>query len=238
MDSRKRTLRILGLLLFAIGILLGMALAGVMAWADLEAQFYGFENLTQKRLGSLRCPPILTTAETGEIAATVANPVEKTLQLMVHAAVSGPGPLREEKALVSLAPLEKRQLTWTVTSDDVDLGFFIFAKVYTYPAYQSPMREAACGILMLRLPLLSGTQVLLLTLAISLLCIVAGLWLWRADKPLVKYADALTTAMLFLSGTVLLAIVVSSQGWWLPGLLLLVLSLLTISVTLLFLVSD
>ena len=238
MDNRKRSLRILGLLLLAVGILLGVALAGAIAWADLEAEFYGFQTLTQNRLRGLACPPILTMAEAGTISAPVRNPVDQELQLIVRADFSARGPLRSERALVSLAAQETRRLTWTVTADDIDLHSFIFARVYTYPGYQSPMRQATCGILMLDLPLLGGTQVLALTVTASLACMVAGLWLWRSNRPLTRYAETLTSALTFLAGIVLLAIATSWLGWWLPGLVLVLLTILTVSVILVVVASQ
>ncbi len=106
MKSQKKIMRFLGILFFWIGILLGMALAGGAVWADIEATFYGFEEMGDKSL-SLRCPTFVTDAEPGQFASTFKNPNDKQMELMVRTDVSGHGGIRTERTTVTLAPARK-----------------------------------------------------------------------------------------------------------------------------------
>jgi len=126
MKIRKKTMRFVGILLFWVGILLGMALVGSAVWADIEATFYGFVKMGDKAL-NLRCPVFLTAAEPGEFASIFKNPNAKPMQLMVRTDVSGSREIRTARTTYTLAPGEKKQVRWPVTSEDVDLGFFILA---------------------------------------------------------------------------------------------------------------
>lgn len=229
MDKKAKIKRSAGMMLFSLGILLGMALAGGAAWADFEAVFYGFHKLADKPLPGLRCPVLMTFSETGTVAATFANPADRPIQLMVRTDVSGRARMRSERTTLALAPGETKQAHWIVTSDDIDLGFFIFVQVSSYPAYPLPFRGSTCGILVLNLPLLTGGQIFAFTLVTSLLGIVVGLSLWQAShRPLVGRSVTVMLAMRFLAMVVLLGMFAAFRGEWLFSGLLLVIAVLMV----------
>jgi hypothetical protein len=240
--SRTRTrqiIRFLSILLFSAGILLGLALAGSAAWADLEAKFYGFEKMGDQALSGLRCPVVMTASETGTVSVTLTDPTDKPLQLMARADISNPIQIRTERKTLSLAPGEKNQLSWAVTSDDVDLDFFIFVKVSTYPTAASPFRESTCGIVVVNLPSLTGNQVFAVTLAASLLSIAIGLVLWEvSSRPLQGRTLHITYAMRFLTVVILAQMLVSFRGWWVLGGIFLVVAVLVIVVTVSLVLSQ
>jgi hypothetical protein len=239
MDTRKRLSRSLGAVFYLIGILLALVLAGGAAWADFEAEYYGFDRMANKALRTLRCPVLMAASETGHISATFSNSTERSIQLMVRADFSNPGPPRSVRTTLPLAPGERKQLEWAVTSDNVDLGWFIFARVYTYPAYPYPFRQGTCGIIVINLAGLTGSQVFALMITASLLGILVGLGLWERSKgPSGGRRLGTTSAMRFLAVIVLLALLTSLMGWWGIAGLFVVVALLLLSVLAYFLLTE
>jgi len=228
MKTRRKTMRVLGILFFWVGVLLGMALAGSAVWADLEATFYGFVKMGDKPL-NLRCPTFVTAAEPGQFASTFKNPNAKQMELLVRTDVSGYGGIRTERTTVTMAPGGKQEARWPVTSEDVDLGFFVFAKVSSYPAYPLPFRESTCGMLFIKTTMLTGNQIFVLLVVVSLLSMAAGLVLWQvSNRPLMGKTVSATWAMRVLAAIVVIGVFVALQGWWVVGIITLVLMVLMI----------
>jgi hypothetical protein len=235
----KKISRPLSLLLFLPGILFGWLLMGVAAWGDIESVFYGFDTIGGKPLSSLKCPILMTAGETAKVSITIKNPTKKTVEPLLRADVSHHGVFRQERTRLPLDPGETRQFEWTVTQDDVSLGFFILFKAYTYAASSLPFREASCGILFLEQPGLTGSQILVILLAFMLLGIIAGLGLWQyGSQPMQGRSSNTAWAMRFLAGVVLAGVLTALMGWLLFNLLLLILSILLISVFIFFVVSP
>ena len=228
MKARKKITRLLGILLFWIGVLLGMALVGGTVWADIEATFYGFVEMGDKPL-ILRCPTFVTDAEPGQIGSVFRNPKNKKMDLMVRTDVSGHGGIRTERTTITLAPRGKEKVRWPVTAKDVDLGFFIFARVSSFPAYPLPFRESTCGMLFIRTTALTGNQIFVLAVVVSLLSMAGGLALWQAShQPLKGRASSATWAMRALAFIVVAGMLVAFQGWWAVGTITVVLMVLMI----------
>lgn len=237
MTTRKKTMRLLGILFFWTGVLLGMAIVVGAVWADLEAAFYGFVEMGDKPL-PLRYPTFVTDATPGQIGATFRNPNDKQMDLMIRTDVSGRGGIRTERTTITLAPRGKEKVRWPVTARDVDLGFFVFARVSSFPAYPLPFRESTCGMLFLRTTALSGNQIFVLAVAASLLSMAAGLALWRASHQQImgRLANA-TWAMRVMAIIVVVGMLVAFQGWWAAGIIAIVLMVLMI-VAMMFLAAP
>jgi len=230
-ETRRNLSRTLGAIVFFVGILLGMALAGSAAWADFEAQFYGFDHMGREPIRTLRCPVLMTASETGRISASFANGTQRPIQQMVRADFSNFGPARSVRATYSLAPGEKLRVDWAVTSADIDLRWFIFARVYAYPAYPYPFREATCGIVAINLPGITGGQLFAVMITACLLGILIGLGLWEKSRSPQRgrRLDA-AAAMKLLAVIVLLALLTSFRDWWMIAGLLVILALVLINV--------
>jgi hypothetical protein len=239
MNTRTQVYRGLGFALLWFGILLAMALASVGTLADLEAAFYGFPWWAEESLPGFRCPILMTRSETGTISVTLKNPTDRTIPFLAHADISTTGPTREVRTKVEVAPGEKKRVDWTVTSADVDLGFFIFANGWTNPAYPYPYRQSMCGILVLDVPGLTGQQIFALTLLVSLSSMVGGMCLWIAgNRPLKGRRRSAAAGMALLALVVLVALLASILGAWMAGIVLLALAVLMITVLLFYILTD
>lgn len=219
----------LSVLIFAIGILSGMSLSGIVVWGDLEASLFDASVRGDATLTTLRCPVMMTAHEIGTASATFENPLERPVTFTIRAHISQGYVtlMREINSKLSLAPGERQALEWTVTPDDAAYGRLILLRVRLSGKYPLPARDASCGILVVDVPYLSGKQITTIILVVSLLSMMVGAGLWvAANRPLRKRAREVIRAMGVLAGSVLLALVLGLLGNWLLAALILVISVL------------
>jgi hypothetical protein len=232
MKSKRKIVRFLGVLIFSVGVLLGLVLSGVAVWGDLEAHWFDAQlsQLRDASLKTMRCPVMITANETGTVSASFKNPLERPSMFMVRAHISQYLTLmREENTQLHIEPGERKSLEWTVTADDVLHGNLIFVKVLQFRKYPIPGRLGSCGILVVDLPYLTGTQLTVLTFVASLLCMAFGVGLWIvSNQPLRGRGREAVGAMGALAASVLVGIIVSLLGLWMVGLLIFVITLLVI----------
>lgn len=233
MTSRNRIFRRLGVILFAFGILLGMALIAVTIWTDLEASF--FDSVMGSRgdesLKTLRCPVLMTTSETGRISATFENTADKPIELRLRAHVTDGFVtlMREVNTTLPLEPGEKGKAEFTLSAEDRAYRWLILARVLQFRHYPLPARQAACGVLVLDVPFLTGNQLFALTIALTVLCLGGGIALWSvANWPLRRSALATARTMGALVVSLLIGFLVSLSGAFLIATLLFAINLLLI----------
>jgi len=220
-----------------IGIILGLLLFGGVTWANLEAAFYGFEDLGGGRLGTVECPSLMTTSDTGSVGATFNNPNNFPINFMVRADISSPI-IRTEESKLSLNAHQSTKVNWQVTSQDKDMRFFIFAQISNYPASKIPFRQGTCGILLLNIPQVSGKLVFTVLLIIILGGIISGVGIWELyGHPATGKVQDINWGMKTLGVIVVLGMLVSFQGAWLFGVILFAGSVLALGVIVGFLLA-
>ncbi len=231
MKKRKRLLATVGVLIFVVGVVLGLAFYGGATWGDLEAFLFAASVDADASLGSLRCPIMITSTETGTLTATFENPAERTIKPIIHTHISE-GFVTLKRTIddvLSLEPGEKERLEWAVTADDAAYGYLILARVFVKYPYPLPSRTSTCGVLVIDLPGWTGGQVTALVVVGSFLCMVAGVGLWVAgNRPLSERVQDASRAMTALAVVVLLGIISSFIEWWLLSGLFVVIALLLI----------
>ncbi|MGD0613365.1 MAG: hypothetical protein ABSB41_17850 [Anaerolineales bacterium] len=233
MNRTPKLTRPLGIAFFSCGILADMLLFALLSWAGLEAYFYFDYMPAEKALTTLRCPFVLTSHESGLVTVTYSNPSRLTLAPQVQTEISSPELYRTVNTMPSFAPGETKELQWTITSQDVVFGHLILAEVYVSPVYDTPDREGRCGTLWVDLPMLTGSELFAGVLTASLLFMALGWGLWiSGNRPIRGGRPEATRAMLALTSIVLLGTIAGVLGWWLLGLVCLVLTLLLILSTL------
>lgn len=233
MTTRDGIFRKSGIILFSFGVLLGMTLIAVTIWTDLEASF--FDSVLASRgdepLKTLRCPVLMTTSETGTIRATFENPANKPIELGLRAHVTDGFVtlMREVNSTLPLEPGEKKTVEWSLTADDVAYRWLIMARVLQFRYYPLPARQAACGVLVLDVPFLTGNQLLAITIVVTVLSISGGIAMWVVgNRPLKRPALAAARTMGALAVSLLIGFLVSFSGSWLMGTLLFAINLLLI----------
>jgi hypothetical protein len=214
---------------YVIGAAIGLFLILTVTWADMEAASYGFIHLAESGLDGFKCPAWMTREETSSISLTISNPTDGPIRPAVRTMISTPLAYSESVEYVQLAPGESKKLEWEVGPGNIDLKHFILAKAVVYGAHPLPSRETTCGIYILDLPG-RGRAILPVLIGLSLLGLGWGLYgiqKWVHPKGwLAKNNRSLT----FLAVLVGLGLVVSLMGGWLPGVMILVLVLLVITI--------
>lgn len=216
---------ITGLLIYALGVMAGILLITISTWADMEAASYGFQRRSSDPLSGLACPILLTRNETGIISLSVSNPTDKPLHPSARTEISAEFEPKIFVESVDLEPGQSKKLEWTVGPENVDLGYFILANVQVYASYPIPNREKTCGILMVDLPG-SGKVVVIALAAVGLIGLSLGLYLIGKLGPPEKAAAYTWNAIIFLTALIVVGLILSFMGSWIPAMGTLVISVL------------
>lgn len=226
--NRKKTL---GYALFWLGIIIALALTTLTTWAGIEAVVYGFISYSKVSLKGVSCPPLMTRSENAIVTASVKNPSDKPLSVLVRADISTPLVARSERLNTVLEPGETRKFEWSVSSSDIDLKHFIFVRVYRYSTYLWGLAQDTCGIFVLDIPFLTGRQIFWGGALLSLGCIALGLWLTHEPyQPMPQDRTAnFATAQKFLAGIAVIGLLASVMRLWLLGVLVLVVAILLLA---------
>lgn len=230
MKQKTFFLAALGIGFFFLGIMLGLALSGGGVWGEIEARLYTSFAATSG-LRTLECPLMLAPAESGIVTATFDNPTDELVKPVIRLEVSHPGGARQTSQTLSLAPGAIQTAHWTVGTDDTIFSRLILVSVYQSQYRQLPSRLGSCGILVLGLFGLSGSQTFTLIFAVSILSLIVGgaLWLFRM-RPLVGLALSMAQAGGLLAVIMLAGMLSSLPRWWGLTLFCLALTVLMIGV--------
>lgn len=235
--NNARSSLLFGSLAYTIGVAIGFFLVLVGAWADLESGAYEFPRLANAGLSGLRCPVLMTPAERGSMSLRLSNPTSNPITPSVKAQISTALLPQEFTDHVELKPGESKRLEWLITSENIDLQWFVFAKVMLYSADPLPSQETTCGIFVMDLP---GTGRVLFPgmVALSVICMGGGmLQIYRSragNEWLRKHQGSLA----FLALMIGLGLILIVMGGWIASLLVLVVILLLIIILSSSLVID
>lgn len=227
MNTRKKTAYILGIILYVTGLVLGLFIAGSYFMADIEAAFYGFDELSNGRFSTLRCPAALNRDETGTVRMTLTNSLDRPINPVIRTDISTPILVESNRIQPSLEPGQSQVLEWQVDKDNIDLGNFIFVKIFIFPEYPLPLREATCGILVIDLPFLTGSQWINLGMVFSIACLGIGLLLIQRNNNLPENRSRERIyALLALAVMLAFSMLLGLTGWWVLGGMFLVVCIL------------
>lgn len=231
MAQRNPTLRRVGLIVFSIAILLGLLLTLLRAVPDFEASQYIFYNYGYPKLVSLRCPVLMTVRDLENVTIQLHNTLNRDLRYYIEAQFSAPLLMNPSVQHPELAPGEIRKLTWPVSEQNIDLGNFIFARVYTSASIPNGRHESTCGTVVLSLPFKGGPELYYALLFLTVLALGIGLWLWFRYRNLANAAMRSRSAwMIFISVVIVVGLVLSVFNIWLVAILMVFLALLGIVV--------
>jgi len=234
MDKQNKIF-VIGMLSVIIGNLLGLILAAGMVWADLEGSLFLFGLIGDKTTRRLDCPVLMTTNETREVTLSLKNPSQEKDTRFVTTTISE-GYLtlvREIKQNVSLDPGETKELSWEISPEDAVYRKIVLFRAYVKGSYPYPSLEANCGVLVLDIPFLKGAQVMGLTLGFTFLLMLAGnsiLQLQYRNARLGPRRQRMSRAMYIMSILIAVDLLISYLGFWVYGLILLVVIVMMIMI--------
>jgi hypothetical protein len=220
-----------GLVSYALGVTIGLLLLGISAWADMESTFYGFARLANAGLDGFSCPVLMTGDETRTISLQISNPTDRRISPSVRTEISTPALPQQFVETFRLEPGETRKLEWPVGPENRDLQRFIFAKTLLYSSHPLPSQETSCGIFVVDLP--GSGQVILLTLVgLSLLGMGWGTYQMNKFRSSNAWLGKHGGSILFTAFIIIVGLVFSFLGGWVPGLLILLVAILMIVILL------
>jgi len=234
MKRNQKTLRIFSLIIFSVGIVIGMAIAGGIVWSNLETSLFD-SGISPNSSLNINCPIAITSNEIGKVSASIINSVdrEKDFFVSAHIAEGYLSLLREINQTVTVASNGKEEISWEVYPDDAVYNRIIMFRVYVSPSYPIPSQGNFCGILVLNLSGLSGMQFFYLLLGISLAGVIGGILLWgKSGYPNDNHTQSLRNALIALSIFVFGTILIGYFGFWGLGILSFAISILLIGIIL------
>ena len=169
--------------------------------------------------------------ETGVVSVKISNTTDHQLSPSVRAEFSSPLTPISTLDSVKLAPGESKTVTWTIGPENIDLQRFIFSNIYIYAFYPLPDQEASCGTFIIDLPI--PGRVLLWTMVVLGLAGLGGsVFLLNRSKSLANRLKKSLKLLTFLGIVITLAMAVGLAGWWVQAILLLAVTLITMVITL------
>jgi len=229
----RRSFLILSRAFFFMGVVIGFARSVVAIWDNLEATDYYFTGGTHAPFKGLLCPLVMAPNEKGIITAVFNNPTDDEDNFLYRTEVSGKAfSKRKIEGQIVVPPHQAKTFRFTVDANDVDLMFFILVKITILPNSIHPSQEATCGMLVANILGLTGSQVSLTTLILSILGVVIGLLLWERADPKVNRDHP--RIVQFLGLVVLLTLLATYMSWWVVATPLAVIIILLMIISLRF----
>ena len=230
MNKYRRLIHAVGLILFFIGIFIGILIAGSLTWANLEAFFYFGYGIQGDRGLKVSCPLVMAPTETGTAVISISNPSKQQINPHIKADISGPIFPSTSETWLTIDPGQRQTASWEIGSGNVTFGHLILAQVYQFASYPLSSAKGYCGTLVLGLHGLTGKQFFALILAASLFGIIGGFILAAYGRRLLgERKTEERGGMLFLCGFVLASILAGVMAWWLVGVLTITVSVLLIT---------
>lgn len=213
-------------MLFYLGVLFGFCLTGMATWADMEAASYGFPRTGGERLNTLYCPMLMTKNEVGAFSIKVVNTTDKKIASSIRTEIAARFDPISSLSFVELAPGETTWIEKKLGPENLILGQFIFVRA-SVNAYPLPERENTCGVFIIDLPT-NGRLIIWTLLGFSLLGMSIGLYGITRFQASVHSKRIDIRLLIFLALLVIVGIVCSFLGWWIQGLLVTIVIILTL----------
>ncbi len=205
---------IFSVIIYSLGLLLGLALSAWYVWGEAEAGLF-VARTGEETITSLKCPLMISPNETGLVSASFRNPTMAVIHPTVQAVIShGTFPRREEIVL-DLIPGEIKQLFWQVSPEDRIFRWLILVNVYETSQPDFPSGQGSCGILYSTIPGISGQALSILISVAALLAMALGLAFWRkTDAPPNDLGQNPGSALSVLAVIVALSMLFILPRWW------------------------
>lgn len=229
MAMNKNRLRFFGITLFVIGTILFVLIGLFSIWGEVEASFFNAALKSDEPLKGLRCPVFITTNEIGTVSKEFINTSEKTVDLEVRTYISDGYVtlLNEIIREFSLAPGESELVKVPFSADDAAYNRIVMVRMHQMKRFSFPYQNASCGIILINIPFITGTQFLIITIALAVLCSGLGITLWAINaKPIIWDRLNLFKAMIILLATAIIMTITSLLNYWAIAIIIAVIWLL------------
>lgn len=227
----SRVRRAVALTLYLLGLLLMLAVAGITIPPAMEVAFFDRPLVTEASLGTLRCPPAVTPHEEGVFTATFTNDQDRDVAFRAQARISYHSAVvfEEVDRWVELAPGEMEVVRWPLEPESAAYGRMILASVHVSRRGSTPPQQQGCGVMVLNLPLFTGTQYVLGMVIGGFLALAASGFVWLdGRRPVQGWRERDIRRLALLAAAVAGAMFAGLFNLWAVGGLLLLFSVLLV----------
>jgi len=213
----KVFLRKLGSLFLLLSAFLFAFLGIISMWGDMEASVFNSAIKSDKPLSTLRCPVFITPNDDAVVSARIYNPSDRELEMEIRTYISFGSvvSMKEITTNFMLKPGESEVINIPITTQDTAFDRVVLVRMHQIRRGSLPYLNASCGVTLIRIPYIKGSQIVILILSLGTLLSAIGMTLWIVNtQPIV--GDRLKTLIFLISFTALsiLNCLVGLLGLW------------------------
>jgi hypothetical protein len=225
MTKKAKFFFITAIVLFVLGVFIGLFLWTGSVWADLEGSFFQPATHADRSEYNLLCPQLITTNDFGVISMGIENGFDKDVKKVVrgYKSLGYVIYVASDETSLELAPGESEVLHWYIYPEDAVWKRFVLFRVNIISSRGTGLTTASCGVMVVNVPFLKSDQFFLLALLSGTLLIAAGIYLmYRSSILLKKNNYYFERLMLSITGVMIIGLLLSFFGQWIVGGILLV----------------
>jgi len=214
---KKKTIRIIGITSLVIGALLFVYIGIISIWGELEASFFNAALRSEEPLDTLSCPAVITSSETAAVSGTFFNPYDKSANMEIRTYITAGFVtlMNEFITTFSLEPGNTKIVEVPIIPEDAAYERVIMVRMHQMKRIPFPYQNASCGIVVVNIPFLTGTQFITLTLSLGTLLSAGGIAFWAVNsKPIVWLRLKIFVAMIIFALTSASIAAIGLIGLW------------------------
>jgi len=223
--NKPKIYKFSAIILFIIGLGMGMFLWTGSVWADIEGYMFQPATYADQSEYYLRCPNLITTSDFGIISIGIENNSDKearkvvrgnkTLGYLIYIAA--------DETILELAPGESEVIHWYIYPEDAAWDRFVLFRANIISSVGTSLTTTSCGVMVIDVPFLNSNQFLMFLLLGGIILITLGIFLmYRSSKITGKNDFYTEKLMIALTGVLIIGLLLSLFGQWMIGGLLLV----------------
>jgi len=225
MKKNAKFLFILSIILFALGVLIGLFLWTGSVWADLEGYMFQPATHADRSEYNLLCPNLITKNDFGVISIGIDNEFDKDVKKLVrgYKSLGYVIYVGSDETALELAPGESEVLHWYIYPEDAAWNRFVLFRVNIISSRGVALTTASCGVMVINVPFLKSDQFFLLALLTGTFLLAAGIFLmYRSSLLQGKNNFYFERLMVSITGILIVGLLIAFFGQWVVGGLLLV----------------
>lgn len=225
MSRKSKIYFISGIVLFSLGLIIGLFLWTGSVWADLEGYMFQPATHAEKSEYYLDCPNLITKSDFGVISIGIENEFDKDVKKLVrgYKSLGYVIYVASDETSLELKPGDSEVLHWYFYPEDAAWNRFILFRVNIISSRGVGLTTASCGIMLINVPFLNSNQFFLLSLLLGIVFIGSGIFLVYKSSMLREkknfYFERLMSA---ITGVLIVGLLLAFFGQWLVAGLLLI----------------
>ena len=169
---------------------------------------------------------LMTKNEVGIFSVKVVNTTDKKIASSIRTDIATQVDPVTSYTFAQLAPGETKQVEEQIGPDNLIFGQFIFARA-SVNAYPLPSSENVCGVFIVDLPT-NGRTITWTMVGLSLLGVSVGLYGISRSQDSINAKPMDVRLLILLAFLVFAGIISSFLGWWIQGLLVIIVLVLAL----------